>query len=92
MRHHIHAFKKCAVTLACGCALALNFSGCGSKQKTDDTVRHHVPKDFTCLSERWAEPPEDIGGIPSDREPDARDVDPFESEAFEDAATPNQED
>lgn len=58
------------------CASLLFFSACGSKQKVE-TREDAPPPSFDCISERWAEPPAQIGQTPPDISPSASDVDPF---------------
>ena len=55
------------------------FLGCGSKQRVEER-EVQPPPTFDCISDRWAEPPPEVGQTPPDREPSALDVDPFVDE------------
>lgn len=55
---------------------SLGSSGCGSKQRVEEREAAPPPT-FDCISDRWAEPPLDVGQTPPDREPTALDIDPF---------------
>lgn len=66
-------------TLAAGTfffAAMVLFGACGSKQKVE-ARQEGPPPSFDCISDRWAEPPAQIGQTPPDISPSASDVDPF---------------
>lgn len=55
---------------------SMTLSACGAKQRVE-AREAAPPPSFDCISDRWAEPPVEIGQTPPDQEPSALDVDPF---------------
>lgn len=52
-------------------------ASCAAKQDTDTQIQRQAVQDFSCLPDRWAEPPANVGQTPPDKAPSVRDVDPF---------------
>lgn len=64
-------------------------NACGSRQRTEEVEVLEV-EDFDCVSERWADPPREIGQTPPDSFPSATDVDPFNEDARPVRTSPSQ--
>lgn len=78
-------WKRSAIFyLFCTVAMALALqTGCGSKQRVEER-EVGPPPSFDCLSDRWAEPPPNVGETPPDQSPSMRDIDPFLDEPSQD--------
>lgn len=80
-RFRIIAFSSVVVALGC--------NACGSRQRTEEVQAVEV-EDFDCVSDRWADPPREIGQTPPDSFPSALDVDPFNEDARPVRTSPSQ--